>query len=71
MKQQLDNMETIYTVDISGETLKLLNEMSQLYDDPKTEIIRKAIGLYYIAKREQAKGNKIMIAGSIQEITGL
>jgi hypothetical protein len=66
------NKENSVEFHASGGLLNILNEICDEYGLSRTESIRKAIALFFIAKREQAKGNRLVVMNNneiISEIT--
>ena len=45
----------------SGGLLQILNELRDNYRLSRSESIRRAIALFFIAKREQKKGNRLAV----------
>ena len=45
----------------SGGLLQILNELRDNYGLSRSESIRKAVALFFIAKREYKKGNKLAV----------
>jgi hypothetical protein len=59
----------------TGRILNILNELRDNYNLSRSEIIRRAIALFFIAKREQKRGNRLVVLNSddelISEITSI
>ncbi len=45
----------------SGGLLQILNELRDTYSLSRSESIRRAVALFFIAKREQRKGHRLAV----------
>lgn len=58
------NKETGASFHLTGGLFKTLNEIRANCGLTRSEIIRRSIAMFFIAKREQLKGNRIAVIDS-------